>query len=71
MAFLFSGVDTLRNFKGGPYEEYFDNYFEFGPVIQEEIPFKDFSCGGHFVQLSGTILGISKEGTMKHLSEII
>ena len=34
------------------------NYFEFGPVVKEEMPFKDIfilNSGGHLVRQSGTI----------------
>ena len=34
------------------------NYIGFGPVVKGEMSFKDiyiYSCGGHFVQWSGTI----------------
>ena len=40
-------------------------YCEFGPVVQEEVQFKEFSIfssGGHFGQWSGTICAILEEG---------
>ena len=45
--------------------------FEIGPLATEEMWFKDFSTfssGGHFVQLSGTILAILVEGHVRNIS---
>ena len=44
------------------------NYFEFGPAVQEDMAFKDFSIfssGSHFVQLSNFGRGHCDE----HLSD--
>ena len=57
----------LCNFGRGHYEEQFCSYFEFGPVVQEEMSVKRFpiwSSGCPHVQWSGTIYAILKEGIM-------
>ena len=46
------------------------NYFEFGPVVQEEMPFKRlliWSSSGPPVQWSGTIYAILKEGIIGNI----
>ena len=35
MIILFGGAEPLVNFGMGNYEELSENYFEFGPVVQE------------------------------------
>ena len=45
--------------------------FDFGPVVQEEMPFKDifiWRSGGPFIQRSGTICAILVEGIMRNNS---
>ena len=47
------------------------NYFEFGPVVQEEMLFKRFfswSSDGPCVQWSGTSYAIVVEGIMENLN---
>ena len=46
------------------------NYFKFGPVVQEQMLFKDysiFSSGGHFVWRSGSICAILLEINMRNI----
>ena len=61
----------LCNFGRGCYEEQFSiNYFEFGPVVQEERLFKIFliwSSGGPPVQWSRTVCAVLKEGIMGNI----
>ena len=52
----------VLNIGRGHYEKYFcENIYNFGPVVKEDILFKDSSIcssGGHFVQLSRTVCAI-------------
>ena len=53
--FVRQSVNHLGNFGRRPYEERFGENFQFVPVVQEEILFKDcssLSSGSHFVQRS-------------------
>ena len=51
---------SLCNFGRGHYWKYIcDFFFEFRPVVQEKMSFKDFStlsCGDHFAQQSRTTI---------------
>ena len=65
----------LCSFGPGRYEEYFCeiilNYFEFGPVVQMEMLFKDISylkLWWPFIQWSGTICAILVDGMMRNNS---
>ena len=60
----------LCYFCRGHYEEQFWDYFEFGPVVQEEMSFKRFliwSSGSPPVQWSSAIYAILKEGIMENI----
>ena len=60
--------------RGYPEEQFYKNYFEFGPVVQEEITFERFliwSSGSHHVQWSRTIHAIFKEHCEEQFCELI
>ena len=66
----------LCNFgRGYPEEQFYKYYFEFGPVVQEEITFERFliwSSGSHPVQWSRTIYAIfCKEQCEEQFCEFI
>ena len=51
----------ITTFSRGHYEEYFSEIFNFGPVVKEEMSFKDisiFNSGCHFVQWSRMVCAI-------------
>ena len=74
MAPLFSGAEPLCNFGRRHHEKQFcKNYFEFGPVVQEETSFKIFliwSSGGPFVHRRGTICAILVEGIVRNRANL-
>ena len=62
----------LCNFsRGYPEEQFYKNYFEFGPVVQEEITFERFliwSSGSHPVQWSRTIYAFCVKSSVRNIS---
>ena len=62
----------LCNFgRGYPEEQFYKNYFEFGPVVQEEITLERFlilSSGSHPVQWSRTIYAIFVKSSVRNNS---
>ena len=65
--------NQLCNFGRRHHEEQFcENYFEFGPVVQEKMSFKDISYlelwASPFIQRSTTICAILVEGIMRNNS---
>ena len=65
----------LCNFdRGYPEEQFYKNYFEFGPVVQEEITFERFhiwSSGSHPVQWRRTIYAIYVKSSVRDNSVIL
>ena len=54
-----------------PEEQFYKNYFEFGPVVQEEIAFERFlirSSGSHPVQWRRTIYAIFVKSSVRNNS---
>ena len=70
---FYSGVEPFCNFGRGIMQEeqfYSVKYFEFGPVVQEEMSFKIFliwSSGGPCVRWSSVIYAILVEGIIGNL----
>ena len=60
----------LCNFgRGYPEEQFYKKYFEFGPVVQEEITFERFliwSSGSHPAQWSRTIYAIFVKSSVRN-----
>ena len=70
-SFCSAELNHLSNFGRGYYSEQFcENYFEFGPVVQEDMSFKRFliwSSGGPPVWWSKIIYAILKEGIISKI----
>ena len=58
----------LYNLGREQYEDISVNNIEFGPVVKEDMPFKDISSGGPFVQWRGTICAVLEQGIMRNIS---
>ena len=57
--------------RGYPEEQFYNKYFEFGPVVQEEITFERFliwSSGSHPVQWSRTIYAFFVKSSVRNNS---
>ena len=67
MAILLNKAKHLCNFRRGPYEK----HFEFGPVVQEEMLFKEFFIyisGCLYVKASRYICAILVDGISRNIS---